>query len=162
MNPVQLSIIRQLLFFSIDEAARWLATNAQHPEGVSRASWMAWESGSDTLPAYIEERLSELLDFRLDAIEAASQPLDDTEDEDEEAPLVALWYEHIEDFTSLPGHDALFWRPQCSVVAELVATFGADVTRFDRTAYRKWLKGKTDSQETRARWALEAASAEPV
>ncbi|MFN7834734.1 MAG: DUF1870 family protein [Burkholderiaceae bacterium] len=165
MNPVQLLAIRQLLFFSVEEAARWVAVTPSQPMGVEPALWRQWEDGSQALPAFVEEKLIDLLDFRLDAIEAATEPLDDEEEDedDEEAPLVALWYGCLEDYTSLSGHEHVYWRPECSVVAELIATFGADVVTFDRTRYQAWLErqsGLQDTQETRASWALETVSAE--
>jgi len=153
MSPIQLSAIRQLLFFSVQEAASLIAATQEEPNGVSAALWSEWEAGKKRIPPYIEDTLVELLDYRLDAIEAASEPLDDEDEEDHEANIVALWYSSIEDFTSLPGYDPLFWRPQCSVVAELIATFGADAVEFDKTAYRHWLGDKEDNEPQRSNWA---------
>lgn len=155
MSPIQLSAIRQLLFFSVQEAASLVAATQEQPNGVSPALWSEWEAGKKRIPPYIEDTLVELLDYRLDAIEAASEPLDDDDEDEEghEANIVALWYSSIDDFTSLPGYDALFWRPQCSVVAELIATFGADAVEFDKSAYQRWLGNNEDNEQQRANWA---------
>lgn len=159
MNPIQLSAIRQLLFFSVEEAALLVAATPDQKNGIDPTVWRDWEAGKTPIPSYIEDVLIELLDYRLDAIEDASEPLDDnnSEDDDQEsddANIVALWYSSLEDFTSLAGYDALYWRPQCSVVAELIATFGADAVEFNKAAYQSWLGNKQDNEQERAGWAM--------
>ena len=173
ISPIQLKAIRQLLFFSIEEAASLVAASEEKPNGVHPALWMDWEQGSKRIPDYIEDTLVELLDFRLNAIETATEKLnqheddseddedmDDFDDEDDQPTLVAIWYDKLEDFTSLPGCEPILWKPQCSVVAELIATFGADAIPFDGKTYRAWLGQRKDSDKLRAQWAAEVAGIE--
>ncbi len=172
MSPIQLKAIRQLLFFSIEEAAGLVAATPEKPNGVHPALWMDWEQGKKRIPEHIEDTLVDLLDFRLAAIETATEKLhggdeDDDEseyeeedDEDDQPSLVAIWYEQLDDFMTLPGYTEILWRPQCSVVAELIATFGADAVTFDGDAYDAWLGQRKDSEAMRAQWAASVVGLE--
>ena len=172
LSNIQLKAIRQLLFFTIEEAAAMVAATAEKPQGVHPALWMDWEQGNKKIPDYIEDTLVDLLDFRLAAIETATEKLqqdgdedeyedmDEDEDDSDEPTLVAIWYDKVEDFTSLPGCDPILWKPQCSVVAELIGTFGADAVPFNAKVYKEWLGNRKDTDSLRAQWAASVAGLE--
>lgn len=69
--------------------------------------------------------------------------------------LVLVWYGSAEDWLTLPGRQVLHWRPQCSVVAEVLARYGGRAVLFDAHAYATWRKGRKDSEPLRAQWAAE-------
>ncbi|WP_294609722.1 DUF1870 family protein [uncultured Gilliamella sp.] len=74
MNNEELIAIRNFLNLDIDaEAARLLAADEEHPNGVNRRSWQRWEKGEFNIPEGIEQnvenvkkRRAEILAYHLD------------------------------------------------------------------------------------------------
>lgn len=127
--------------------------------GVSARSWQYWERGERRIPDDVIETMRRLCAWRQQAIamtDAQMRTLQDRYGGGHGMTLV--WYPTLDDWLTLPGREPLFWRPHCSVVAELAARHGAQVIAFDRADYTAWLSGRADSEAMRSQWAAERAA----
>jgi predicted DNA-binding transcriptional regulator AlpA len=141
MTPTTLQALRRLLFFSQPEAAQLIGS-------VSERSWRFWEDGSRTIPPDVIERIGQLVAWR-------EQELLATRTTYHAYPNVMLiWYGSAEDWLTLPGRELIFWRPHCSVIAQLCAE-GAVAMAFDAAAYTAWLGSRKDSEARRSQWVSE-------
>lgn len=151
MTPTTLQALRRLLFFSIGEAAQFIATPS-----VPEQQWQAWEDGTQNVPAAISQRLQELVDWRSTALAATADNIRQQIKDKGGVPeaIFILWYERMEDWTSLPRRNATMWRIQQSVCAGLLGMFRTiKPVAFDAAAYALWLGNREDSESLRAEWA---------
>lgn len=152
MNPATLQALRRLLFFSRQEAALLVAASDTRPRGVSDRAWRQWEAGEFAVPPDVAQRITRLAEWRQSAIYAAVKQI-------AAAPygsnIALVWYESIDDWSSLPVREPVFWRPQQSVCAALLAEFPGRLrlVSFDAPAYSAWLSGREDSETLRSQWA---------
>mgnify|MGYP001568647330 CR=1 FL=1 len=146
MTPTTLRALRQHLFFSVDDAAELIGE-------VSPRSWQYWESGGRPIPQDVKDKIEAMCAWRDTSIRAAKNVLHGASGDPDGIALV--WYSSPSDWASLPGRDALMWRPHCSVIAELCASFGAVAVPFDPGAYLIWLGGRTDREDLRSTWAAQ-------
>ena len=150
MNPTTLQAIRRLLFFTRAEAAQWIAAPS-----VSEEQWLRWEDGSVPLPEAVIQRLQELNDWRSTALAATADNIRQQIREKGGVPeaILILWYQRLEDWTSLPHREAVMWRIQQSVSAALMGMFNTlRPVPFDADEYCRWLNSRTDSESLRAEW----------
>ena len=150
MNPTTLQAIRRLLFFTCAEAAQWIAVPP-----VSEELWCRWEDGSATPPEAVTQRLQELNDWRSTALAATSDNIRQQIREKGGVPeaIIILWYQRLEDWTSLPHREAVMWRIQQSVCAALLGMFNTlKPIPFDAEEYCRWSNGREDSESLRAEW----------
>lgn len=152
MNAQTLQALRRLLFFSRQEAALLVAASDTRPRGVSDRAWRQWEAGEFAVPHDVAQRITRLAEWRQSAIDAAVKQI-------AAAPygsnIALVWYESIDDWSSLPAREPVFWRPQQSVCAALLAEFTGRLrlVKFDAPAYSEWLAGGEDSETLRSQWA---------
>lgn len=150
MNPTTLQAIRRLLFFTRAEAAQWIAGPS-----VSEELWCRWEDGSATPPEAVTQRLQELNDWRSTALAATADNIRQQIREKGGVPeaIIILWYQRLEDWTSLPHREAVMWRIQQSVCAALLGMFNTlKPIPFDAEEYCRWSNGREDSESLRAEW----------
>ena len=147
MIPVTLQALRRLLFFSVPEAATLIGQ-------VTERSWRMWEHGERTIPQDVQQAIVDLCQWRAQALATAEKKIAEIQGRHGPAASVALlWYQSLDDWATLPGREPAQWRPQCSVVAELVARHDAQLVAFDGPAYRQWLGHRKDSEQLRGAWA---------
>lgn len=111
MTGTELKALRSLLFFSVSEAARWVAASPERPAGVEDRTWNRWESGKVPVPENIGSSMLELAAWSEDMYWRGCA----AHKQNEKAVLV--WYDTPKDY---PG-EAAKWRPYCSVIARLYA-----------------------------------------
>ena len=69
MNNEELIAIRTFLNLDIDaEAARLLAADEEHPNGVNRRSWQRWEKGEFNIPDGLELNIEKIKKRRADIL----------------------------------------------------------------------------------------------
>ena len=156
MNGIDLQAMRRLLFFTIPDAARFIALTPENPDGISEEEWRDWESGSRPIPGSIAERMAELCEWRSDALAATADNIriQITEKNGMPESVFVIWYDTLEDWLSLPNRDPLMWRLQQSVCAALKGMFGiVKLVGFDSVSYRAWLGEREDTEAMRAEWA---------
>lgn len=69
MNSEELTAVRSFLNLDIDaEAARLLAADKEHPNGVNRRSWQRWEKGEFNIPEGIELNIEKIKKRRADIL----------------------------------------------------------------------------------------------
>lgn len=121
MNGPTLGALRQLLHFSIPEAARLLAASPERPQGVQERTWRYWESGKVPVPADIAAQVRDVLQWRSAACAAAANVLRGQLAEVGADDVIELRiYGSLEDYVAT-GAPAWRWRPHCSIMAELAA-----------------------------------------
>lgn len=162
MTPATLQALRRLLFFSIAEAAAWIAAGPERPAGVSERSWQFWERGERRIPADVIETTQRLYAWRQQIIEEGESAIFYAERKaaraaTERHEIVLIWYQSIDDWQWGSDRPEIMWRPQCSAVAELAARRGARLVEFNPAAYSRWLGRRKDSEALRAAWAAQAA-----
>lgn len=154
MNQTTMQALRRLLFFNVDQAARYLAASADRPDGVSARSWQMWEAGERPIPADVIAQISALCEWRSTAREAAGAQIAAARkargEQHEALPPALVYYTAIEDW--LP-REARLWRPHCAVMAEIAANYDAVLVAFDPPAYAEWLGARRDGEGLRAMWA---------
>lgn len=157
MNPWTLQALRRLLFFSRREAAVLVAASDERPNGVSDRAWRQWEHGERDIPLDVAENIERLAEWRRKAIDAAVNQIEAARANlpvDAELDISLIWYESIDDWLTLAGHDPVLFRPQQSVVAELMERSPViRLVRFDPRAYATWLGKQPDSESMRSQWA---------
>ena len=156
MNRTDLQALRRLLFFTIQDAAQFIAATPESPNGVSEASWQAWENGEQPIPSAVIERITDLCEWRSDALAATADNIRIQINEKSGMPdsIFVIWYERLEDWMSLPNREPVMWRLQQSVCAGLKGIYSiVKLVCFDADAYRIWLDQREDSDALRAEWA---------
>lgn len=157
MNPWTLQALRRLLFFSRPEAALLVAASDKRPNGVSDRAWRQWEDGERSIPPDVAENIDRLADWRRTAIDEAVTRIEVARASlpaNAELDMALVWYESMDDWLTLAGRDPVLFRPQQSVVAELMERFPVTrLVRFDPPAYSAWLGKRTDSESIRGQWA---------
>ena len=155
MTPTTLQALRRLLFFTLQEAASLLAASSERPQGVSEPQWRQWEDGGQPIPADLALRITELVDWRSTALAATADTIrQQIKDKGVPEAVFIIWYESLDDWTSLPNRDPLMWRLQQAVCAALAAMFSTiRLVSFDAAAYAAWLEDREDSESMRAQWA---------
>ncbi len=150
MSPTTLKALRQLLFFTAEEAARFIPADA-----VSEQQWRSWELGEQTVPENVKQRILELVDWRTTAQAAMADAIrQQMMEKGVPESILVIWYDRLEDWQSLPNREASVWRVQQSVCASLAAMFQTlRLVAFDANAYRQWRGGREDSESTRTEWA---------
>lgn len=151
MIPCQLEAARRLLFFSPPEAALMVSD-------TSEQAWRRWESGARKVPDDVVKRMTNLIEWRQAAIDATVKQISAAP---KEASIALIWYDSLDDWTTLPGREPALWRPQQSVCAAVFAEFPGRMrlVRFDPLAYSAWLDGRQDSETMRAQWSAIVDSA---
>ena len=151
MKSFELEALRRLLFFSPPEAATMVSD-------TSEQAWRRWESGSRKVPEDVEQRITDLFEWRQAAIDATVKQISAAQPE---ATIALIWYESLDDWATLSGREPVLWRPQQSVCAAVFAEFPGRLrlVRFDVPAYSAWLSGRKDSETMRGQWAAFVDSA---
>ncbi len=141
MTSIELEALRRLLFFSVPEAAKWIAQEDE-------VEWRRWEADTRAVPSRIAVQMSQLSVWRQQAIAAIDAQVRDTKGVDS---LALVWYQRPTDILG----DVIFFRPQQSVCAHAKALYGVHISlvQFDHQEYRDWLDGREDSNIERAQWA---------
>ena len=111
MTHLQLKALRQLLFFTVDEAAVMVAMSPERPNGVSGRTWRNWENGRCPVPPDVAAAIQHLAQWRSEHIAYLQDYPHD--------PLI--WYESAEQW-GMHSLMAPLWRPHQSAVAHIVAT----------------------------------------
>lgn len=154
MNRFEIKALRRLLFFTRPEAARLVAANESHPDGVADRAWRQWEDGDRPIPAYVAKKLAALAQWRRKVIDVGGTHLRSALAGDGVASAPLLWYENHDDWSSLPGRDPVRLGPHQSAMAALLVDFPqAKLVCFDMAAYRSWLGARKDSESMRQKWA---------
>lgn len=156
MTPTTLQALRRLLFFTRQEAARWIAAGPDRPDGVSDRAWRQWETGEFAVPADVAHNISALAAWRETATRAARGQINaDIRARGEPERISLVWYETLADWLSLPGRDPALWRPQQSACAAILGA-APEVVRlvpFVAGNYETWLENRPDSDKMRTVWA---------
>lgn len=145
MTPTELQALRRLLFFPVDEAARFIG-------GVSPRSWQYWERGERQIPEEVRREIVRLCRWRADAIRTTDAQIAALRSKHGSGRVSLIWYRSLEDWLTL-DREPVLWRPHCSVVAEIVARHGARLVPFDAPSYAAWLDGREDTEVMRSEWA---------
>jgi hypothetical protein len=156
MTPTALQALRRLLFFTVQDAARLIASNQDQPQSVAEGIWQQWENGTLPIPQEISERMKELSDWRSDALAATAENIRIQITEKSGVPdsVFVIWYDTLEDWLSLPNREPVMWRLQQSVCASLMSMFSIlRLVRFDPIAYHAWRDDREDAESLRAEWA---------
>ena len=155
MNAPELQALRRLLFFSVAEAARYLAVDDQRPAGVEERTWNRWEAGKGRVPANIAATVRQAVQYRASAIEALADQLAQLRaSAGQRKPLVLTWYAEVDDWPLAP----VLWRPAQSALASCLADPQAEpvhLVAFDARAFNLWRidQGLVDTLDVRASWA---------
>lgn len=153
MTPRQLEALRKHLHFTVPEAARWVAADAERPRGVEERTWNRWESGKVAIPLNIAERMFELVHYRRALVELLKRDL--FPELESGRSVVMIWYDDRADLTDQP----VYWRPFQSALAELLSSAplgGFDLLRlvpFDAQSFNRRRGARPDTAAERAAWA---------
>ena len=137
MTPRQLEALRKHLHFTVPEAARWVAADAERPRGVEERTWNRWEAGKVAIPMNIAERMFELVHYRRALVELLKRDL--FPELEAGRSVVMIWYDDRADWTDQP----VYWRPFQSALAELLSSAplgGFDLLRlvpFDAQSFNR-------------------------
>jgi len=156
MTPTSLKALRNLLFFTVQDAAQFIAASPDQPQGVSDLVWQQWEDGSAPIPESVVTRIKELNEWRSMALDATADNIRVQMREKGGKPesIFVIWYNRLEDWTSMPNREPVMWRLQQAVCASLLGMFSIiKLIPFDAAAYSTWLSGRDDSESLRAEWA---------
>jgi len=153
MNGPTLKALRNLLFFTMDEASHLIGN-------VQLRSWQYWEAGQRPIPADVIEKITSLAKWRGQAVTAGAQAIEgmlsQLPPDAEFDPIGLVSYASVEDWMTLPDREPVLWKPHCSVIAEMCACLPVQVVIFDGPAYAKWLAGRDDNETMRSHWAAES------
>lgn len=157
MDPLTLQALRRLLFFSRPEAALLVAASDERPHGVSDRAWRMWEACERPIPDDVAGNIRRLAAWRRAAIDAAMSQIDDLRagmPAGAEFDIALVWYDTLDDWMTLSGRDPALFRPQQSVLADLLErSLFIRLVRFDPAAYHEWLGDRADSEAMRSQWA---------
>lgn len=156
MNNIELQALRRLLFFSVPEAAQWVAASDDRPEGVSERAWRLWEAGERPVPEDVAERLRTLAMWRQQMLaQAGSEIARAHAAHGAPADIVLVWYDDLAAWKT-KGEPDFIWRPHCSALAHLAGMYdNVRLVSFDLKTYRKWLASRADSPALRSAWAAQ-------
>jgi hypothetical protein len=142
MSPAELEALRRMLFFSVKEAASLISNSSEQ-------AWYRWENGLRPVPADIAKAMEQLVLWRQNAIQKAIDAFSG-----HEVDIFIIWYPSLEDWISLPGRQALMYRPEQSVIAGLRVHFPhrLKLIQFDREDYDRWRSDREDSEALRIQW----------
>lgn len=167
MNGFELEALRRKLMYSVAEAARLVAADDSHPEGIEERSWNRWEAGKGRPLTLAWNRLVEL-DRHADSCYARTRDAIQADRQLREGgpacpeiavlgqngrPTRLVWYREEEDFHL---RARVYWRPYCSVLARLVSDGLASLVLFDPPAFALWRQkysGAEDTPFSRQAWA---------
>lgn len=143
MKPIELKAARETLGLTVEEAA-------EHIGGVTRRSWLYFESGDRQIKADIADKVRALIDRRREVLESVQQQM--LRAEGDFSGIAVIYYPTPEYCGSV-----LDWRFSQSLARELVATHGAKLVKFDPGAYAEWLAlgNNLDTEQHRAMWAAQ-------
>ena len=156
MTPTALQAIRRLLFFKTQDAAQLIAATTEQAQGVSEQTWLQWEKGDTPIPEYIAKKMLELNEWRSLALDATADNIRVQLKEKGGTPesIFVIWYDTLEDWTSLPNREPVMWRLQQAVCASLLGMFSIiKLVPFNSLAYNTWRADREDSEALRAEWA---------
>ena len=139
MTPTMLKGLRRLFFFTVPEAARFITTSHDTPQGTSEQRWREWENGESPIPESLIVRMKELNEWRSLALDATADNIRIQMREKGGAPkaIFVIWYDTLDDWMTLPKRDPVMWRLQQSVCAALLGTFDTvKLVRFDMANYQ--------------------------
>lgn len=156
MTPTTLQALRRLLFFKIPDAARLIAATPEQPQGVPEQTWQEWECGNQPVPEYVTQKLMELNEWRSAALDATADNIRLQMKEKGGKPdsIFVIWYDSLEDWTSLPNREPVMWRLQQAVCAALMGMFSIiKLVPFNSLAYHTWRSEREDNESLRAEWA---------
>ncbi|MDR0587951.1 MAG: YdiL family protein [Burkholderiales bacterium] len=151
MDGNRLKMTRQSLHFPIEEIAPIVGE-------VDVMTWHGWESGSQPVPKYVEQRLFEMTEWRRETIKTYVISFKEGESKGYEI-FPILWYDNFEDFSREEGIPGTYFHVWQSVIAEVMMVFPEKLALvpFDREDYLKFLNGRTPTAETRNEWFHRAA-----
>ncbi len=140
MNAAELQALRRLLFFSVAEAARYVAADAQRPGGVEERTWNRWEAGKVPIPANVAQALYHLVAVRESRVQDLKAMI--RLSKATELPLVLPWYDDIEDWV----HPRSLMRPIQSAHAAVASVESAmlRLVPFDGVAYARWARDRKE------------------
>ncbi len=142
MTPATLQALRRLLFYSQPEAAKLVG-------GVSDRSWQFWERGKRPIPQDVIGRVNSLCAWRNQTLSEAEAQIKVVGAKNP----AFVWYDSLDDWIVLNEGEPMFWRPHCSVIAELCARHSGKAVVFEPDSYCWWLGDRKDSAAMRAAWA---------
>lgn len=149
MNGITLQALRGLLFFSVPEAARMIAS-------VQERTWRYWESDRGAVPDDVSAAIRHLIKFRDRLINESIAQIDLIVAEHGAPESIALtYYATLDDWMTQEGADPIFWRPHCAAMAQLAINPAVVLVRFDAVEYRNWLGDRQDDSAMRGMWAAE-------
>jgi hypothetical protein len=137
MTPTTLQALRRLLFFSVPEAARWIAASPERPAGVTERAWRMWEAGTWPVPQDVIDRIGAMLAWRKRALAEAEKAIAEAraamaaQGGEEAAPGQITWYVSAAAWAKAEPRSPDMWRPHCSVVAELCARHSCEAVPSD-------------------------------
>ena len=111
MTHIQLKALRQILFYTVDEAAVMVAGSSERPYGVSGRTWRNWENGRCPVPPDVAAAIQNLAQWRSEHIAYLRDRLDQP----------VTWYKTSVQWAAYSLLKPL-WRPHQSAVAHIVAT----------------------------------------
>ena len=165
MNAAELQALRRLLFFSVAEAARYLAADAQRPDGVEERTWNRWEAGKMPVPPNIAKVVVDMVEYRETVLQGLNARL--IQQEANEAGFLHLpWCVDPGDWL----HAMRQWRPHQSAQAAALAHWPRQLKllELDAVVYHGWrrvlalrdgLENTQDNDAMRERWAADCGRA---
>ncbi|WP_280568219.1 DUF1870 family protein [Chromohalobacter sp. 296-RDG] len=118
MTASELQALRKFLMLDVREAAEIIGQ-------VSPRSWQYWESGRNTVPDDVEDKMTAALVMRQEIIDRLEQDIKDHGDDPQSEHgnrLKVPYYHTLSEFQAdHPDQGALPWRAHQSAVAELYA-----------------------------------------
>jgi Domain of unknown function (DUF1870) len=116
MHHVTLQLVRRLLHYSAEEAARWIPADeaAGRPDGVEVRTWHRWEAGRMAIPENVAQRIEQLVQWRQLAIDNLQAQVNLA------APAARLWLRTYEAPEDWPG-EPMLWRPAQAASAAVLA-----------------------------------------
>lgn len=154
MTGHELQLMRRILFYSAAEAARYLAADAERPNGVEERTWNRWEAGQRPVPGNVAARVLDMLAWRSARLDEARADIDERWRRPGGAPpLRMLVYFEPDDWL---GPRELM-RPAQSVAAQLLAESRPGLLAlvpWDWRAFGEWARatGQRETLVTREAW----------
>lgn len=144
-SSADLQALRRLMFYSVEDAARFLASSPDRPEGVEPRSWQAWERGR-RIPQDVQSSLSAAMAYRASVIERYTRWLGGLAPMQ---PVGLAWFSTIEDWCvtakGMPDRAPGNWRPFCSALADLrVRHPNVRLVAFDSPSFYAWIAAQTE------------------
>lgn len=118
MHAHELQALRRLLFLTPPEAARWVAADAERPQGVEERTWNRWEAGTKPVPDNIARAVLALVAWR-------AQVVAEIRDAISADPRHALALPWVDDLDAWPDRNRARWRAHQSACAHVLASMPA-------------------------------------